>query len=525
MKFSRRANLTLFILLIVLNIILRYTISNHEIGSDSYEIHLLANSLIEFGEAKWWISPLSIIGMYPNSYASAMPFFLSGISLSTNKNIDSVIFLYGMIFGIFALFASYTLAGCIYDDDIFKFFVAFSFSTSQGILTYTTSTAPARSLFIVLLPLFLFALMKYKQKYLYFGLITAILTLLLLATHHLVFYLIPIFAGYSIVYFIHYSCKYIKFSSDKRLYPYILFFALVLTILFPFLTNKFIMGGSKWTVIQIMLNEYPRYFGIPSLLIIGGLISLIFKKDKRKEEFILVVIIILLTIFIFNPMYMKWFILIFFSLLAGYGFLNLIKQFKINKTYIKYIIVFIFILSITFSEYFQNLHEYIEISGTKRYIEHDEYLSSLWIKEHLKGNLISNDLWKIWHIAPNSGVPFIIDSAVNDQIHGFTDVKEYELNENAITSEEYWLNSPYYRVKGVTAHEIWKQIMEHSIYDESTSTLIKKFNFTYVVQNQNIQDYSAFSKHGYINSVFMKSIYVEKNSIYDDGDVNILSLI
>lgn len=524
MKFSRRLNLILILLLIGLNFILRITINNHEIFTDSYELHVMANSLSEFGEARWWVTKLSIIGMYPNSYASAIPFFTSGTSLLSDLDIELGIYISGIIFGVFCIFASYLLAECFYDDDLFKFFVAFGFSTSTGILTYTTWTAPARGLFIVMLPLFIYALMKFKKNKPVFGLITIVLSLLLLAIHHLAYYLIPIFVSYATINFAYAITNHFKLVKYEKYVPFLIILSFGFMVFFPFITNKFMIGGSKWASLSIMFNEYPRYIGITSLIAFQGFIYLLFKPKKQREEWTLLSMLLFLTIFIFNPMYMKWLVIIFAILLAGIGFMNIAKLSNKNKRIAIFMIISILILSTTFSAYFQNIHTYRSIFGTTRHIENDSYSAALWINGFTKGNLISNDLWKTWHFAIYSEVPFITGSAVDDQIYGFSDVRNYELRANPIISEEFWLNSPYVRVKGETSFGIWKKIMERSIDNNVVLKLINEFNFTYVVQNKNMQN-NMFSKHGYFPSNFMKSIYEEKNCVYDNGNTNIWKLL
>ena len=76
--FSKRTWIFLWICLILLNVIMRIPLTPHEIGHDSFMIHFIADSLSKYGHAKWWLHPLSIVGLYPFSTASALPFYLSG---------------------------------------------------------------------------------------------------------------------------------------------------------------------------------------------------------------------------------------------------------------------------------------------------------------------------------------------------------------------------------------------------------------------------------------------------------------
>ena len=81
MMFDRRTNFALFGFMVFLNILVRfYLMSNHEVGADSFVIHNLANSISDYGTAKWIIHPLSYFGLTPLSYPCAVPYILSGIS-------------------------------------------------------------------------------------------------------------------------------------------------------------------------------------------------------------------------------------------------------------------------------------------------------------------------------------------------------------------------------------------------------------------------------------------------------------
>jgi hypothetical protein len=531
MKLSKKVKIELFVLLIILNLILRYSIPPHEIFPDSFEMHMLANSLSEFGEARWWVHPLSIIGMYQNSYASMISFLLSSISQCSGVDIESVIFIYGIIFGIFSLFASYLSAGSIYDDDLFKFLVAFGFSTSQGVLTYTTWTAHARSPFIILLPLFLYALLKSRKHRLRFGLVTVVLSLLLLATHHLVFYLLPIFAACFLVTSVYKIKEHINLIKiSENLMPLFIISAFCLMFAYPFITHKFMTLGSRWYNLTLMFNEYPRYIGILIFLALGGFAYLVFKPNKRYEEWTLLTILMFLTIFIFQEMYTKWFIILFAILLAGVGFMNLnkLREDEEKKKYATITIVTFLLLSVSFSGYFQFLREYgTDPGGLKRYMEDSTYAAGLWIKENIDGKGICNDRWLGWRIGATSGFPLLTGSSSNDQAYGFVDVREFELVKNPITSEEFWLASPYKRVAGTPSDEYWQRIMKTEYDSPVTSELIYRFNITHLLENTRTQGrWSSHRGRGYGQSIFLHSIheYGEKDRIYDCGNTNILEL-
>ena len=160
MKFNREFRYLLFTFLIILNIILRYPCAPHELGTDSFYIHALGNSISVHGYAQWILHPLSFLGLYPFSYPSGVPFFISGISQCTRLNMELTILVVAMIFGILSIFTSYLMAGTIWNDDRFKFLVAFGYSLSPLLLKFTIWTISTRGLFIVLMPILVWSLFK-----------------------------------------------------------------------------------------------------------------------------------------------------------------------------------------------------------------------------------------------------------------------------------------------------------------------------------------------------------------------------
>lgn len=520
MKLSKKIKFELFILLIILNIILRYSILHHETFNDSFEMHILSNSVTEFGEARWWVHPLCVIGMYPSSYTSATSFILSGISQCSSVDVETVIFIYGIIFGIFSIFASYMLAGMLYNDDFFKFLVAFGFSTSQGILTYTTWTASSRSPFIILLPLFLYALLQSRNNPMRFGIVTIVLTVLLLTTHHLVYFLAPLFAAYFVgilIYKLKYHAKAIAIPENLIPFSILLTFCVMAAV--PFLTHKFMSIGSKWNALAIMFNEYPRYIGILVFLSFGGFMHLIFKSEKRCVEWIFLTMLIFLTVFIFQVAYMKWFVIIFAILLAGVGFTNLRKLRVTKKKSGTIVIILFMLLSVSFSGYFQFLRTYED-----RTINDNEYVSALWIKENIKGMGVGicNSRWTTWKISSISCLPFLTGSSANDQAYGLVDVRDFELEKRPITSEEFWMDSPYKKLKGIVSDGYWQMIMSQ-YYTSGGYKYIPIFNITYLVEDVRLRG-SCLSHHGHVPSPFVEVVRDEKDCLYDSGDIKLWSL-
>jgi len=517
-NFSKKHIFEIFILLIILNIILRNSIIPHERMYDSFEMHLMANSLSEFGEARWWLHPTSIVGMYPNSYASAISFLLSGLSQLTSIDIEKMTYIYGIIVGLFTIGACYILASLFFKNEFVKFIVAFGYSTSAGVLHYSMWTANARGLFIVLLPLFLYLLLKSRKDRMKFGLLSLILFLLLFSTHHLAFYLLPVFAAFIAILIVPIVKKHVNIKVPEQVVPLLIIFLFILMISYPFLTHTFMTVGSRWDNLFIMSTEYPRYIGPLVFFSIGGLAHLIFKPKKSSEEWFLLISFAFLLVFVFDYRYMKWFSIIFAMLLAGASFNNIYLLHKNGRAYINLIVTIIILIAIIFSGYFQL------VKTTNYYIIDDNsYTSGIWIKENSIGVGISNSRWDTWKIASISESPFLTGSSTVDQAYGLVDARGFELEKRDITDEKFWLEKPYARIKGLTSDSIWEMLMSRSFYDSSYSKISNRFNITYFAESVRLTGYKE-SHRGYEQSPFISSITSSKICVYDSGKYRIWDL-
>jgi len=94
-RFSKKTITALLFALILVSVALRYPLLDHErFQTDSYFIHGLSQSIVDEGQAKWTITPMSYLGLYPFSYPSGVPFLISEISVMTGASVEvSILFL------------------------------------------------------------------------------------------------------------------------------------------------------------------------------------------------------------------------------------------------------------------------------------------------------------------------------------------------------------------------------------------------------------------------------------------------
>jgi len=535
MKITKRVQSVLLAGLIALNIILRVSVAPHEIGFDTFTIHVLANSVSEFGEAKWWAHPLSIVGFYPLSYASAVPFILSGISQCTSVNMESVILLYSFILGIFAIFGAYLMAGVIWDNDIFKFLVAFAFSTSQGILTFSTWTANARTLFIMIFPLFVYLLLKTRIFKVRCYILTFIILMLLLATHNYIYFIIPIIIGYFVVVAFYKLGKYTKIKTIKipeNLVNICVFVSFLIMFTIPFFSRELWLSdpetiregvGSRYTLMSFMLSNYVRYIGILIIFTVGGYAYLLLKQNKRFEEWFLLVALVCLAPFLYISTYMKWFIASFAFLLIGIALTNIATAGTQTKTHIhennkKKIflasLVAILLFSIIFTGYYQDIHFIINPPPYDRYMKEQTYIGGLWIRDNVDKNLFYDNSLTALRTFAVSEVPTLHGGAIGLTYGFYTSINDINITKNSPLSVAYYIHGPYVKTPLTPYIEgNVNQLSGAEIDSWWGKRYIPKYNLSYVIENEGIGD-----------TVFIRSVHREKDNLYDNGKIRIWRL-
>jgi len=511
--FSKKMKIILFILLIILNLVIRIPFYPHEQGSDSFVIHILGNSISEFGQARWWLNPLSTFGLYPFSVCSAVPFILSGISQTTNIDMEHVIRLFCIFLGLLDVFASYIMAKEIMNDDLFKFLVAFGLSTSPAALNYLTWTITTRAPFVGLLPLFVYSSFKCRTFKLRYGFLTITLFILLFATHHLAYFLISVVIGYFLV-IISYKLKNyttIRIPEKFIVIAFVIGFLIMFAI--PFFTGHFIEGSRYGAVDELFFGSIPRYAGILCLFSAGGFIYLLFKPNKKFEEWSLLFIFLFLTPFLYIQTYMKWFIPCFIFFFVGIGIVNVVNIGKLDEKKKRYAlgIIFVFLLlSVSFSGFYQHWRtKGGEVRLFENYMKDSTYSAGVWAKEHMEGETISNNILIGIRFFAVSEVPLMSGYFdVVDLSYGLANTSDLKLIKRSITSENFWFDGPYAKKGGYSSKEYWEDIMGHSYSYYKSSKYPSIFNFTHFIE------YKSGKKPPIL-------YYIQNNNfcIYDNGEI------
>ena len=420
MKFSKRTKYMLIWLLVILNIILRLPVTPHELGADSFAVHAWANSISADGYAVWILNPLSFFGLYPFSFPSGEPFLLSGLSQGTGVEMEWTIWVAATFFAVFGIFAAYLMAKEINNDFLFCFSVAFIYSTSRIFINFTNWTVSTRGLFIALLPLLIWSLlMSYNQKKerLKYLLLTVCLLVILATIHRLIFFTPIILIAFVIVVLIYIANKKFKYTKiniiwRKTKYPLlsssiihkvsiIFFFALFIPLfLLPFTplgfygniesfkggqsSGYFFEGSSSFDILLNLGAEYAMAVGVIILLTPIGLFSLLLKAQKTSREVFLLVLTLCFAPFLMDATYMRFFVIFLFSLLIGFGLLEIQRILgKVNK--VKSAAPLIIIVIIAFSAllpYFVVVRPVPNLPMHTNYMNEPTYNAALFIKAY-----------------------------------------------------------------------------------------------------------------------------------------------
>lgn len=511
-EISQRKKVILFALLIVLNIILRIPSIPHEKGLDSFFIHSLANSITQFGQANWWLNWLSVFGLYPYSYASAIPFSLSGTSQLTGLTgleMEKAIFLFSLSMGLFSIFAAYILAGAIYNDFLFKYITALFFSISQGVMVFTTWEISARGPFIIFYPFFMYILLK-KIKIKKTLLLLVFVGIFLASVHHYFYFIIPPLSVYILLKLLS-LVKLSPIKSENTYYLYII--ALIVSFTYPFFTRTLIEAGSRyqWMLTAFIINI--RYIGPILIFFLGGFSCLIFKKDKKIEELYFLGCLLIFIPTMYSHKYGVYLLLIFIIIFAAMGFRNLLAIYDKNTINKKILNLFIILVLLSFTM-FSGFYNHARTGDSKSYWYMPEitYKAAEWSNTYIPngsyGFGLAADTWRL--LPTSDGHPVAPTLSAQILAYGLMNESDIKLVEVDSGSLDYYFEGPYVlekntdvggAVSGFTGYE--------NIDDVRAMRIANRFNVTYILEDI------------YSPTPIIKSIETKKSNIFSNGRIRV----
>lgn len=450
---SQRKKVILFLLLIVLNIVLRIPSIPHEKGADSFFIHSLSNSISSFGYANWWAHWLSVFGYYPYSYASAIPFSLSGLSQITGIEMEITILLFCIILGLFSIFAAYLLAGLLYDDFLFKYITALFYSISPSIMFFSTWEISARGPFIIFLPFFLYLIIRNLQyaKHILLLLITIIF---LFSIHHLAIIIVPMILSFIAIKAISkieinkISAELNKNKSTYLNYTYAI--GLIIAFWLPFFKPSMAgITGSRYGWISSIMIISIRYIGPMLLFVFGGLTHLILRNDKKTNVWYILFMIAMYIPFLYDLRYGIYIVQLFLIIPLAVGFRNLMntKGAQSSKLVGTFVIMML-ISSVAFSGYY-NHYRTGEYKGFW-YMDEKTYTAGNWIDHNInKENrvlIVSENYYNVRSMALQQNGSSIVTDGPEGFTYGFIEKDIIKNLEKVPITDSYFFSEGPYKI-------------------------------------------------------------------------------
>ncbi|MFH0861093.1 MAG: hypothetical protein V1921_07820 [Candidatus Altiarchaeota archaeon] len=397
--------------LVLLNIIIRFPITPHELGVDSFVIHNMASSILEYGYAKWIVHPLSFFGLYAYSYASGIPYLLAICSLLTGLEMELTIYGVSLLLGITGMFTAFSLAGEFDKSFVFRLIVAFIFSLSPLALKFTIWTISTRGPFIMLLPLLIWCFLRMYKEYDPRYLTTSMIFFILLASTHKMFALIFLIIG---AYIIAFWLSKITRGGNMKHSIYLFSFLFLFLFLIQFFLNDArwairytpFLGRGWYDYLIATVFEISARLGFLMPLTLIGLVYLVSSGNGSKECWFLIIVVLIFTPLLNQVMYFYQTLLPFFSILSAFGIIYLlgILDRLINRRYsITLILIAITCFSLfTLIVRYTNKDQY----GYSNYMLKSTYSLAEFIQKDTEDNMIfGSDIGRVSAFVTNPSPP------------------------------------------------------------------------------------------------------------------------
>lgn len=546
MKLSKRVNYLLLSFLVVLNIAIRYPTVPHEIGVDSFVIHILSNSIIQHQYAKWILHPLSYIGLYPLSYPSAYPFLAAGVSSSCGVDVEFSILIISVVLGLVGVFSTYFLAREIKNDDLFCFIAAVTFSLSPIFIKTTFWQASTRNLFMALAPACILLLLKTRGFAINRVNALFIITLLTVGTSHrlgvfMIFILIAYLTGV-LIFALNKQLVPVLAKSKKTLHGSRIIAASITSTIFLFLLGMLMSGnnplqGAQGLVVYeetviikgsaphiLVLNLIISLFGRIGTMLVFGLLGfgyLIWKKNKTLYEVFIIVSLIFLFPTIGMRTYSSYFFLVFFSLLAGLFFLYFTRIIRKRKSVILAVLIVSLVAGAGFYNY---MFDHWDVSGGS--MSELTYETGIYVRYETNNTFISNDgllAARVGAISEKHCLPIgggTLHSSGPEQLTSdFLNEEDFQIIPIPPRSISVGSDA-LYNAKGVgNVEQDWATI--HGTHcDDVSQNQINQYKLQYSLSTKRWGNgFWAYGRQ--YHSRLLSSIYFERYKVYDNGEVEI----
>lgn len=500
MRFPRRVNYCLLVVLVLITILARYPLdADHEMGSDTTFIHTMADSIVQDGHAKWILHPMSIFGLYALSYPSAGPFILSSGSMVSGISIEGLILILGMVLAIAGAISAYLLAKNIRDSDVFAHSIALLFTLAPFYAKDTTWVASSRGFVVALLPFFLFLLVRHmRTKDLRYLILALAVFVILGSLHRMGLLSILILIAYVLAIPLHMVTQRLRFTLIKFEKPF-RYAALGIAVaaflgifyiqfMFPGISGANVVAqyqrgalltGNSFPVLLInMAVSLVGRVGLLLPLVPIGLFVYAWKRPKESTDKFF-----LLTTLTFLPLlslrdYISEFLIPVFIILAVFGLLALTKIVKNRRQLGVVMLAGLLLASCVFS--WETKDRWRESYLTDRPIPGPIYDVALYVRGRAWGTIVTNAGLTGGRIAAISGLPTMPfggasthSQSAQQLMWGFADPNKLAIRLMDLTQISFDTDSIYLVINVDNAEQLWEEMLVFQEPPRNLNTMAK----------------------------------------------------
>lgn len=456
---SNRTVYILLLCLIIFGVVIRYPTTPNQMGVDGFMNNVLANSISENGNAKWFISPYSYLGLGPFSYPPSIHFLLSSTSQIADISVDVVVLIFTQILGLCGAMFIFIYVKEYGHDVKLALLSSFLFTTSPIFLRLTSWNGSSRSLlmiFIIMILIMIFKMGKTQiqtyatKNYSIYMFLVATFILMSGTIHRMYIFIGFILFGFIMVRPVYYTKKlfgrkwYLISNRKYKLVMLSIFISWVCLIAlnitaqlnnygpyqgtnfwFKYQYGLFFSGSDFFIVLSNMIIDYWSGWGLLFFFSIIGIYLLFQQRNKNYPLIYLLITILFMSPIASIGLYAELILIILILPFVAYGILWFSKR-KYIKRFNVITVLTMLVISSAFSMF---MVSHWRSNNDGDYMTEWEYD----LGTYMRVNMEENDTFVSNHQTLGNRVHSISDSIYFTEgppyalIYGFINVNEIEM--------------------------------------------------------------------------------------------------
>lgn len=529
----------LLLALVCANLLVRFPRTDHETGIDSFFIHNLATAVSDEGRIPWVLNALGYLGWYPLSYPSAGPLLISGVAQVTGLTEEGAILDLSVLYGVLGALAAFVMARAFRRDDTFALVVAVFFSLAPRFMSFTLWSASSRNLFMVLIPIFVWTLVRsYRRPTLPNFLVLVSVLVLMIATHRLTILLAVVVIAFVVAYVFILANRVVRIRFPKVLLSQrvrrwtprlailgILTIAAVMLVgtkvLDEYGSGEICSGTSVSDQLCNLGVSITRSVGLALPFALFGVMEVVRQRHKGFLEAFLIFCLLALVPTLFLRQYTGFYILPFLALFGAFGilyFMRVLTKFRRARSAVT-------VASILIVSGFGLGVLQVEVErGTS--LMSSTYSIGVYVLYLPPGNFVTNDGLlgiRVSAVSGRQGIPvggagttsqspelLIMETLTAAEVQS----KERRIPLTDLTIED---DSPFYLVD-IDARDDWiARILRVDVAEVSNRTL-NRYGLVYYIENDSLRGgYTAYGNvyRGGVDSIFSLSVQQKRYRLFD----------